>query len=817
MWLFSDNLMRWAVNEQLKPYQLSLNEQSKLSFNPFIVKLTVEELSLVNKSQLQATDASKKGDIQHGLELNKFVADLNIVAMLSKQLSFDQLVLSGLDINIARLPDDFVVAGISLKELSKNSTAKTVKEQQPTQQDSEPLKGWEIELSNIEVSNIDIQFDDFTIQPNTDLGVRQQLSLANIETNRLVASLKHQLASVIVTGDINSAPFYLSVDGKHENHLGNADVKINITDFEYQQLAAYLPASIASFNSKTSLSLELTTLLEPTKVNIEIKSLGLSNNDLRLEDEKMLTTLNRVDIKGDGLSVDINNINLESSSNQVVKDNQAVSKQENPIVPAIEIIPEASPNVSVKGQFNITLAGLNINSVQDGTNITSLAVLDLPNLNVRFLKDELSITSPRLVLNDLVFFEQANANVEGSVERSTEESKKDQTLTRVEQIKLSGINYQESIINVEHIELSKVVANIILNKQRQLANLPAAFSTEQASATEEAEAAEQESKVNSLEQENSPEHAASPERKEAPILFSIGQFNIIQSSPIYFQDNSFKTPFERQIDITQLNIGNVSNLDKNSETTFDFETNIDQHANLSLKGTVKPWTEQHNIAFKLNLNEFSLPNISSYIGQTAGFEFTSGQLDSVIDISIVNNKLSGSSDLLLRGVNISNDSDEQETANSINVIPLGTAFNMLKDDNVMAATETYLMQTFVPYANIISIAKFAGKEMLKVNVEDLMYQQGQVALMAEQMEFVNELSALLITQYDLQLKLCPVAMEVESLPEQVSNLKQLARLRGEALKSYLVSEKGIESKRILLCTPKVGNEAKQLPRIEFTL
>jgi len=188
MWLFSGNLMRWAINEQLKPYQLSLNEQSKLSFNPFIVKLSIEKLSLVKNSQLQESYASKQGDIQHGLELNKFVADLNIVAMLSKQLSFDQFVLSGLDINIARLPDDFILAGISVKELSKNLAAKPVEEQQ-TQQGSEPLKGWEIELSNIEVNNIDIQFDDFTIQPNSGFGVRQQLSLANIETKQLIASL----------------------------------------------------------------------------------------------------------------------------------------------------------------------------------------------------------------------------------------------------------------------------------------------------------------------------------------------------------------------------------------------------------------------------------------------------------------------------------------------------------------------------------------------------------------------------------------------------------------------------------------------------
>jgi len=220
----------------------------------------------------------------------------------------------------------------------------------------------------------------------------------------------------------------------------------------------------------------------------------------------------------------------------------------------------------------------------------------------------------------------------------------------------------------------------------------------------------------------------------------------------------------------------------------------------------------------------------------------------VIDVSIVNNELSGSSDLFLRGVDISNDSDEQEAATSIDAIPLGTAFNMLKDENdnveldiplsgnvadpkfgwssfinivtkkaVMAATETYLMQTFVPYANIISIAKFAGKEMLKVNVEDLMYQQAQIKLQPEQLIFVNELATLLKDQKDLQLKVCPIAVTAEPLPGDISNLKQLAQRRGEALKVYLVSDKGIESKRILLCTPKIDETANAKPRVEFTL
>ena len=61
----------------------------------------------------------------------------------------------------------------------------------------------------------------------------------------------------------------------------------------------------------------------------------------------------------------------------------------------------------------------------------------------------------------------------------------------------------------------------------------------------------------------------------------------------------------------------------------------------------------------------------------------------------------------------------------------------------MSAAESYVMKTFVPYANIVSIAKSAGEFLLKVRFEDLPYEINQVTPNVSQQAYLDPFIALM--------------------------------------------------------------------------
>ncbi|HBY88569.1 MAG TPA: hypothetical protein DEO86_22180, partial [Colwellia sp.] len=57
---------------------------------------------------------------------------------------------------------------------------------------------------------------------------------------------------------------------------------------------------------------------------------------------------------------------------------------------------------------------------------------------------------------------------------------------------------------------------------------------------------------------------------------------------------------------------------------------------------------------------------------------------------------------------------------------LSSIVTLITKKAIMSATQDYLMTTFVPYANIVSIAITAGEFALKLRFDDLEYQVKQV-------------------------------------------------------------------------------------------
>ena len=218
-------------------------------------------------------------------------------------------------------------------------------------------------------------------------------------------------------------------------------------------------------------------------------------------------------------------------------------------------------------------------------------------------------------------------------------------------------------------------------------------------------------------------------------------------------------------------------------------------------------------------------------------------------------RLDGNAHIDIRGLDISGGSDVTgDTVKDTGAVPLNAALSMLKDSNgnvkldvplsgnvadpqfgvssfialitkkaIMSQAEEYLINTFLPYANVITVARIAGEYLLKVRVENLVYQPQQVKVSAEQQKFITDLGALLKSKPEQALTACAIGVVTDlsaeqqklSEKEQIKLLKAVSKQRAELFKSDLVEQYKVPSSQLLLCAPKADLAKNAKPRIEF--
>lgn len=144
----------------------------------------------------------------------------------------------------------------------------------------------------------------------------------------------------------------------------------------------------------------------------------------------------------------------------------------------------------------------------------------------------------------------------------------------------------------------------------------------------------------------------------------------------------------------------------------------------------------------------------------------------------------------------------------------------------MSATQSYLMKTFVPYANVLTVVMGAGEFLLKVRFEDLIYQKQQISLSTEQESYVQQFMQLMKDKPDTQVKVCAISTPAEiglALDEQVTDkaditrLKEIAAARAEAFKEYVIEHSDIKSARLLLCSPQIDSSKNAKPKIKISV
>ena len=197
---------------------------------------------------------------------------------------------------------------------------------------------------------------------------------------------------------------------------------------------------------------------------------------------------------------------------------------------------------------------------------------------------------------------------------------------------------------------------------------------------------------------------------------------------------------------------------KQQTTPIHLVGRSNKYTKFDINAGITPFDEIENYHLKGDFKEFSLPAVSSYMRDASGLEIKTGQLDIGFEFKLAGDQLNGNVNVLLGALETGIKKND-EVGNLIDqgAQPLNLALGMLKDGDanvalavpvsgslsdskfglrsivslitqkaIMSVMQGYLMQTFVPYANIVSVAFSAGEFALKLCFDDLMYQVAQI-------------------------------------------------------------------------------------------
>lgn len=659
----------------------------------------------------------------------------------------------------------------------------------------------------------------------------------------------------------------LSLDGHFqlEQNLVNQAAFIEIQQLELNSLLEDLDLSLNSGEriqtQSTALSIKQSDIqfssAEQLKAtaNVTLKSQGLSFNQ-----EDIVASYESFDFENT-VSVEVNEGLFSAQNKQLKIDiqglNTALDEDKKVSIETVSLTAEQI-NADIDNQQSPAITGTNLEfeSTYFDSFLTAtqrIASFDKADFNgLSFFQQGETFD---VALN---LFNMDNLTLSEPLSTSGESQKALPALTHIGNIQVQDTKADSKGVSIDSIVSDAVKVNTIISPNKTLANL--VFQQEQN--TESAppslpQASLQGSGSPSTTDaqnviENTPNAEQSPAFK-APYYVSLKSFNIIGESAVYVQDQSINPALQRTLNIDSFSLRDLNTQDKEQATLLSLKARNGKYSTLNSDITVWPLADELTMQSALVIKEAELPPYSSYIANALGYQIDSGHLNLDLTLNANDGVLDGNSHILLREFNLGG---RQESSSVIKAgaVPLNIAVGILKDSNdnieldiplsgdvnnpefgwksflvqpvrtaLYKVSSNYLMQTFIPYANVITIAQFAGEQLLKVRVEPLEFTPKESQLSSSQDTFLEQLVALMQDKEKSQLKACGVTsyldLGFDQAPAELDGEMKayalnLAQERADNLKDYLV-EKGLPSSRILICSPEIDLSKDSFPRVEL--
>ena len=766
IWTASPYAVRYAANTFLEEHKLQVTKNASVRLNPFLAKLSISNFEIIDQNN------------KSYFKLDAAVIRVKLSRLVNKQIFISQFEVKDGFID-ARINDtQRIIAGINLADLEKSESTSSSEIQSP-----QPSSDYKLIVPEISLENFNA-----TVNYNEQL---QSITVNSIQLSDIEADSFYQQANIFIDGNWDATSFSLSSQIDLENLNGNIQTEVTLSQLDFSQLNDFIqePIPLKGFGDIDG---NATIQLNKNEIDIVANKLAIKTQDLDITHapwlysaatQTLTITEAKLDLLENKLSLASGFVSLKINDAQLALDHKRnrLSQWD-----TLEL---------AKSQFKY-----------DGT---------------------LFFSTPQLSIDKLV----------GLAALPAEDADTSQThppIAEFEKLTINEITLTSDSALVDSVEIFGLNASAVLDKEKKIQSLPD-FSI--------LESKENDTKQAEFKEESEP----------TPASFSIklNKFTFGSPGQILVQDDSVAPPYKRTFTIDILDAGPFDSQKVENISPFNVEGKSNTYATFSIKGDTKPFTEKLNINLDMQLKEVSLPSLSSYLKNTLGFELQSGQLNNDLKIEINNDKLSGRSKLFVAGLKMSAaENYEQNTIKEGTAMPLNTALNLLKDGDgnlklkipisgdisdpsfglssftalvirkaAMRQTKSYLINTFVPYASVVTVALTGAEYLLKVRFEPLNYDAMQVEIQESQKKYIDQLVNLLRDKKKLKVKTCSISTlndiatsDKNITNEQVQQLIDIGQKRQERLKAYLV-EQQIDSSRILFCAPKIDKKDNAAAKI----
>ena len=831
IWLISSPVAKHFIKPILAEHQLQLSDDSSIRFNPFLMRITLSDIDLSStKSKQQYTVFS--------------LEELTLQVALW-QLAFDKIALSEFSLTRGTLKviqhdDHLIIAGITIPpstedaELNIDQTAEQASPQLNEEIIDEPATSlpYQLVLPDFLLSQfvIEIEIDSQKLQNKTHHIEIKQLALSQIK-----ATETKQEGHLALTALVDET--HLSLTANTQLVSGKGDIQSNllINNYPIEKLAPYVE-QLTELKGSLSFTSQQTVTLAEQSINFKVQKASLTLQDLLLGLAEQNFTLQT----------------LQHNFSDV-----AVHLQDNKIT-------------HLAGNSSIKLTDALLSQNESKATITAFKQLSLDDINF-VLDDEPSIDITDIIMDDLLFSKKAalaDAVAQKAIDRINKLSDEDgldiaaasivklPPVMQLKQLTINNIHIHEKSVDINSIIFDTLVGEIIVKENKDIANLillddkASEQSATQSNVTEEVAAIESEIKL----------REAEAEANHDGFVFSFKELRFINENSFAFTDFSVDPIYQRTLFLDTLDVGALSNRKekKQQQTPYTLVGRSNKYANFNLTGYLQPFSKLATYHIEGDFKEFSLPAISSYLKASTGIEVKTGQLNTALDLSLTGDEVEGNIIVLLQALETSL-VDSEEAGNLIDqgALPLNMAMGMLKDGDgnveldvplsgsisdpnfglssivtlitkkaILSATQDYLMTTFVPYANIVSIAITAGEFALKLRFDDLEYQVKQVEPDDHQNAYLTDFIALMQDKEDTRVTICAIStpadigLKAGVSVEDKADIKQLLDIgeqREHAFKDHLIEQGKIDSSRILFCKPQIDISEGAMPRIGISV
>ncbi len=603
-----------------------------------------------------------------------------------------------------------------------------------------------------------------------------------------------------------------------------------------------------------------------TDGNISFGALQLAYGDMEFADEKIhwkgIISGNKPPAKGLTLTADGS---LSLAGNTASFPSQAMTVQTKDMQWQGTVNYEANED----SQVLTMAANLEGASVKVGDTARDLNLVDLKEVRVNTIDiqslDDMSVAE--IILQKLAVFSRETAE-------TAEQEMTQNALLRADNVNIKDISYKDSHkLAINDITMSTFHAYIKLQKEGGLYLLDTGPVQDTPGAEPEQPADESEP----VDEEEKP--ATEQDSAGTPFYFRLDRLDVQSGSSIQFVDESNIRPFLLTVNVDELQVADIDTADTAKPMKVKVRGKADEYSKISLDGTLLPFAKPLSVNMKGEIRALRMPPLSSYTGQTIGYNLTNGQLDADLNIIIDQGNFAGNTELRMRNLEVARvDPDKVPEIDTQMKVPLESGLSMLRDKKdvikldiklegdianpqfnfqdainqaiakaMTFASVSFLKYTLQPFGAFIAVAEIAGKAgqmASKVKLDPVQFKAAEISLDETSKQYLEKVAVILNDRPKLRLEVCGKAVEkdrialqakraavdkvsdktdvpkkdvaeVEPIPDEV--LLDFARERAKLVKDSLVKDYGASHDRIYLCLPAIDETPEKGPYVEMLI